>query len=106
MRKRVLRPDVGAPAANDWLNLEQLAQVEVTSEDSAASIEAALLPGADGGWHAAAPGAQTIRLIFDQPHVLRRIWLRCVERAHERTQEFVLRWSPDGGHTFHEIVRQ
>ncbi len=106
MRKRVLRPDSGAPVADDWLNLAQLAQVEVTSEDSAAPIEAALLPGADGGWHAAAPGAQTIRLIFDQPHVLRRIWLRFMEREHERTQEFVLRWSPDGGHTFHEIVRQ
>jgi hypothetical protein len=24
----------------------------------------------------------------------------------ERTQEFVLRWSPDGGRTFREIVRQ
>jgi hypothetical protein len=23
-----------------------------------------------------------------------------------RTQEFVLRWSPDSGHTFREIVRQ
>ena len=23
-----------------------------------------------------------------------------------RTQEFVLRWSPDGGHSFQEIVRQ
>ncbi len=106
MRKRVLNPGPPAPAADDWLDLAQLAQVEVTAEDPAAPIEAALLPGADGGWHAAAPGAQTIRLIFDQPHVLRRIWLRFVERAHERTQEFVLRWSPDGGHTFYEIVRQ
>ncbi len=106
MRKRVSSPGPPAPAADDWLNLEQMAQVEVTSEDPAAPIEAALLPGADGGWHAAAPGAQTIRLIFDQPHTLRRIWLRCVERAHERTQEFVLRWSPDGGQSFHEIVRQ
>jgi hypothetical protein len=88
------------------LDLEQLVQVEVTSEDPAAPIEAALLSGADGGWRAAAPGAQTIRLNFDQPQALRRIWLRFVEREHERTQEFVLRWSPDGGHTFQEIVRQ
>jgi hypothetical protein len=106
MRKRVLNPGLSTPAADHWLNLEQLVQVEVTSEAPAAPIEAALLPGADGGWRAAAPGAQTIRLIFDQPHTLRRIWLRCVEREHERTQEFVLRWSPDSGHTFHEIVRQ
>jgi hypothetical protein len=49
---------------------------------------------------------QTIRLIFDQPQPLRRIWLQFAETERERTQEFVLRWSPDGGHTFHQIVRQ
>ncbi len=106
MRKRVLSPGPPAPAAADWLDLEQRAQVEVTSEDPAAPIEAALLPVAPGGWQAAEPGAQTIQLIFDQPHALRRIWLQCVETEHERTQEVVLRWSPNGGHTFHEIVRQ
>jgi hypothetical protein len=106
MRKRVLSPHPPAPAADAWLPLDQLAQVEVTSEDPAFPVEAALLPGADAGWRAAAPGAQTIRLIFDQPQRLRRIWLRFVEADTERTQEFVLRWSPNGGHTFHEIVRQ
>ena len=29
-----------------------------------------------------------------------------MEPTAERTQEFVLRWSPDGGQTLHEIVRQ
>ncbi len=94
MRKRVRSSGPPAPAADDWLSLEQLVQVDVTSEDPAAPIEAAVLPTADGGWRGATPGAQTIRLIFDQPHVLRRIWLRCVEREQERTQEVVLRWSP------------
>jgi hypothetical protein len=28
------------------------------------------------------------------------------ESATERTQEFVLRWSGDGGRTFREIIRQ
>ena len=28
------------------------------------------------------------------------------EDAHEHTQEFVLRWSPDGGKSYREIVRQ
>ena len=28
------------------------------------------------------------------------------ETETERTQEFVLRWSPDGGRSFREIVRQ
>jgi hypothetical protein len=105
MRKRVLSPGTPAPAADDWLNLEQLAQAEVTSEDPAAPVESALLPAA-AGWRAAEPGVQTIRLIFDQPQPLRRIWLQFAETERERTQEFVLRWSPDGGHTFHQIVRQ
>ena len=28
------------------------------------------------------------------------------EDEQERTQEFVLRWSPDGGQSYREIVRQ
>ena len=51
-------------------------------------------------------GTQTIRLLFDQPQRLRRISLVFVETETERTQEFVLRWSPDGGRSFREIVRQ
>jgi len=58
------------------------------------------------GWRAAAPGTQTIRLIFDQPQRLTRIALVFEETAIKRTQEFVLRWSPDGGRSFREIVRQ
>ncbi|MEO8392797.1 MAG: hypothetical protein ABI700_07375 [Chloroflexota bacterium] len=58
------------------------------------------------GWRAAQPGEQTIRLIFDSPQHLRRIRLLFLEREVERSQEFVLRWSADGGQIFHEIVRQ
>ena len=58
------------------------------------------------GWRAASPGTQTIRLLFDQPQRLRRISLVFEETETERTQEFVLRWSPDGGRSFREIVRQ
>jgi hypothetical protein len=46
------------------------------------------------------------RLIFDQPQRLKRIALVFEETESERTQEFVLRWSPDGGRSFREIVRQ
>src|SRR5580693_7340583 len=49
---------------------------------------------------------QTIRLIFDQPQTLRCISLVFEENETERTQEFVLRWSSDGGNSFKEIVRQ
>jgi hypothetical protein len=49
---------------------------------------------------------QTIRILFSQPQRLRRICLNFMETHTERTQEYVLRWSPDGGQSFREIVRQ
>jgi hypothetical protein len=64
------------------------------------------LSGETQGWRAADSGAQTIRLIFDQPQSLRRISLVFEEAKTERTQEFVLRWSADEGRSFREIVRQ
>jgi hypothetical protein len=107
MRKRVLNPGPRRQVPKDtWLDPEQVAQVEVTSEDAAHPIEAALLPGRESGWRAAEPGEQTIRLIFDQPLRLRRIWLHFVELAAERTQEFVVRWSADEGRSFRDLVRQ
>src|SRR5215469_13463200 len=89
-----------------WLNLRAAASVELTSEDCAFPIESALLWPEKGGWRAAEPGAQTIRLIFDEPQRLRRICIVFEEDQIDRTQEFVLRWSPDQGNTFREIVRQ
>ncbi|HKA62189.1 MAG TPA: hypothetical protein VKH83_07170 [Methylomirabilota bacterium] len=108
MRKRVIRPAAteGLPAEQEWLDIEQLAQVEVTSEDAAHPIESALILGDEGGWRAAQPGEQTVRVIFDQPQRLSRVWLLFIEADRARTQEFVLRWSPDGGRTFRDIVRQ
>lgn len=109
MRKRIIPPvqQDTSPPGEDWLDLEQLTQVEITSEDTAHSIESALMPGRGGsGWRAAGPGEQTIRLLFSYPQRLRRIWLHFVEPVTERTQEFVLRWSADGGQSFREIVRQ
>ncbi len=108
MRKRIITPvqQGSSPPDEEWLNLEALAEVEITSEDAAHPIESALLPGRGSGWRAAAPGKQTIRLLFTDPQRLRRIWLSFVESAAERTQEYALRWSPDGGRSFQEIVRQ
>jgi len=93
-------------ADQDWLNVERLADVEVTSEDPRYPIEAALVPGRGSGWRAAEPGGQTMRLLFTSPQRLRRIWLVFAESTIERTQEYVLRWSSGGGQSFHEIVRQ
>ena len=115
MRKRIIASDQADPAAadptgtpppDDWLDLEEVADVEISSEDPEFPIEAALLPGRGSGWRAAGPGKQTIRLGFTRPIGLRRIWLDFYEPDHARTQEFLLRWSRDGGRTFQDVVRQ
>ena len=107
MRKRIVSGKLNTAATTQaWLDLEGTASVEVTSEDNAFPIEAALSQEAKQGWRAAEPGAQTIRLIFDQPQRLRHISLVFVETETSRTQEFTLRWSPDRGNSFQEIVRQ
>lgn len=108
MRKRIIAPLQQEPASSedDWLDLESLADVEVTSEDIAHPIEAALLPGHGSGWRASAPGKQSIRLLFARPQRVKRICLSYVEPVTQRTQEYVLRWSADGGQSFREIVRQ
>ncbi len=108
MRKRIITPVQQETASldQDWLNIEGLAEVEITSEDAAHPIESALLPGRASGWRATVPGKQTIRLLFANPQRLKRIRLKFVESRTERTQEYVLRWSPDGGQSYREIVRQ
>ena len=108
MRKHLIAPiPQSAPALNEgWLDLDGAAVVEVTSEDKEHPVESALVPGETRGWRAADSGTQTIRLIFDEPQRLTRISLVFEETETERTQEFVLRWSPDGGRSFREIVRQ
>jgi hypothetical protein len=108
MRKRIMNQDPQnvSPVDQRWLDLQRLAQVELTSEEAAYPIEAALIPSAESGWRAAQPGEQTIRLLFDESQRVRRIQLRFHEDQQARTQEFVLRWSPDGGQSYREIVRQ
>jgi hypothetical protein len=58
MRKRVIGhgPREVSAAEPGWLDLERLAQVEITSEDADFPIESALLPGAGSRWRAAQPG--------------------------------------------------
>ena len=108
MRKRIIAPGPGEVAAAEpgWMDLEHLAQVEITSEDIEHPIESALIPRMGSGWRAAQPGEQTIRLRFDEPLRIKRIRLMFHEDEQERTQEFVLLWSPDSGQSSREIVRQ
>jgi len=108
MRKRIIDAagHAVAPRAQSWLDVEQIAQVEITSEDPSHPIESAVRPRGEPGWLAGGPGEQTIRLLFDQPLRLKHIHLVFQEEQHARTQEFALRWSLDGGQPDREIVRQ
>jgi len=108
MRKRLITstPETVRAGAEGWLDLERTAVVEVTSEENGFPIESAFLSEETLGWRAAAPGPQTIRLVFDQPQKLRHISLVFEETQTIRTQEFLLRWSADGGRPFRDIVRQ
>jgi len=108
MRKHIITKDAQSdvPFDQNWLDLENIAQAELTSEDVSHPIESALDPNEDSGWRASEPGQQTVRLLFDKPLRVRRVRLVFQEDEQERTHEFVLRWSSDGGRSYREIVRQ
>jgi hypothetical protein len=111
MRKEIIGHGTTAGKSHDdadWLDLEPIARVELTSEDPAFPIENALSPNPERnehGWRAATPGPQTIALVFTVPTHLRRIFAHMIERETERGQEFVLRYS-SAKETGREIVRQ
>lgn len=108
MRKSIIKPEQAQKIDVDqeWLDIEKLAVVEISSEDDAFPVEFALLPGKGSGWRASGPGKQTIRLLFDNPQRLQRIRLNFEELEMERTQEYVLRWSRNSGQSYQEIIRQ
>ena len=109
MRKQIINEEtqsVSPAEPQDWLDLERLVQVELTSEDTEHMIESALVSNTGSGWRAQLPGKQTIRLLFDTPQRISRIQLVFQEDELERTQEFVLRWSRGHGEPPREIVRQ
>lgn len=97
MEKRIIGRKVrrSGTTTGDWLELEDLAKVEVTSEDPSHPVEQALVPGGVGGWRASEPGEQIITLVFTRPLSVRKIRLVFREEKVPRTQEFVVRWSSD-----------
>jgi len=108
MRKRIIKQSSKelSPPEQGWLDLEPLAEIELTSEDAAHPIESAIIPGTGPGWRAMHPGEQTVRLLFAEPLRIKRIHLKFEEENHARTQEFVLRWATDSLQNYREIVRQ
>jgi hypothetical protein len=108
MRKHIIASTEPSQSrkVEEWLNLEEDASVEVSSEDPQHPIESAFKHGETLGWRADDSGAQKIRLLFDEPKDLRRIWLRFSEPEVERTQQFTLSWADSQTTPFREIVRQ
>jgi hypothetical protein len=109
MRKRILKSELGQlrdESDQYWLNLDEIATVEVTSEDADFPIESAFSPNPGSGWRASQKGEQQIRIIFDQPISLHRIQLRFDETESERTHEFAVQWLSATGGPPKEIVRQ
>jgi len=106
MRKSILtsHPEPSLSPADQWLNLEELASVEISSEDPRYPIEDVFHEGRDG-WKAEAPGPQEIRLTFDKPQPLRRIRLEFREDTTERTQEFAI-YAVTADQARREILRQ
>jgi hypothetical protein len=91
MRKRLISsiPHDRVPFDGSGLDLANLGMVEITSEDEAYPIECALQLGERRGWRAAEAGPQILRLLFDQPQRLKRIWLVFEETenpAHTRVR--------------------
>jgi hypothetical protein len=111
MRKEIVERRTAAGRSRgdaEWLSLDSIAHVQLTSEDPVFPIEDALGTSPERnerGWRANSPGPQTITLGFDAPQDIRRIFLHFIEREIERTQESVLRYS-SASETDREIVRQ
>jgi hypothetical protein len=106
MQKRITGPYVDSALQPTWLELSELADVDVTSEDPAAPIENVFACGAPAPWRASLTGAQTIRLHFHRPVGITLIRLAFDETSQSRTQEFVLRWRARDAERDVEIVRQ
>lgn len=108
MRKTIIGREShsGLESEKEWLDLGHLAQVEISSEEPTHPVESALQPNGGTGWRAAEPGPQMIRLLFDRPQAIKRVFLLIEERELARTQEFALRWSQDQGKSYRELVRQ
>lgn len=110
MRKTMINQAVeNVPSLDlNFLDLEQLAQVEFTSECHEYPVESALLltDESGAGWQAASAGEQIIRIVFDQPCTIEHIFLVFDEQQRSRTQEFVLLWLMDKDNSYREILRQ
>ena len=90
--------------AGAWIDVLRLARVEVSSEDELFPVTRALAHTPTLGWRAAKPGPQRLRLLFDAPQTIARVWIHILDRASERTQELVL-YGGAAGEDLREVAR-
>jgi hypothetical protein len=108
MRKTLIPiPATGGSVSDPglWLEIEEAATVELSSEDPQHPFEAALRADTAEGWKASESGPQLIRLRFDSPQSVKRIHLQFQEGQVERSQEIAL-FATSNGSTRKELVRQ
>ena len=101
MRKRIVGPhhaQQGGQSDKGWLDLEQIATVEVTSEDPSFPIEYAFGSNDGPGWRASQGGEQQIRITFDKPVSVHRIELACAPTPHTRYMPAAARREMDRRH--------
>lgn len=110
VRKKLVSTEAAGEidAGGDWLDIEKIAQVELSSEDAAFPIEHALGHMGTTGWRAAGTGPQVIRVVFDRPQTIRRIKVHFVDLVSERSQEFAIFAQQKGtqGDALREVKRQ
>jgi hypothetical protein len=107
MRKSIVtetKPGAAKQEQEGWLDLEEIATAELTSEDPQFPFEHAIGKNPTSGWRAADPGPQTIRLVFDTPQTIRKIHLHFCEHTVERNQEFSI--SAGNATQLNELRRQ
>jgi hypothetical protein len=107
VRKTILRhgDHVAAPSRTEWLGIDAIAGIGVTSEDADAPVENVLDPNPKGGWRAGEYGPQTIQVTFSGPTNIRRIQVVFRESQFARTQEFALHCRHASGERS-EVIRQ
>ena len=106
--RKILLPSSNAsqasPSPGQWLDLDDLATAEISSEDPQHPFENALVEARNAGWRAADPGPQLIRLRFDSLQAIHRFHLVIQDDGPERSQEIALFATTSSGRK--EILRQ
>jgi hypothetical protein len=97
--------DSGLSASGSWIDIEEVAVAELSSEDPVHPFERALRPDTVDGWRALDPGPQLIRLRFDSSQTIKRIRLQFREEKVSRSQEIAI-FATSKTSSRKELIRQ